>query len=92
MKEIVKGKDPDPEFVTNSVLVKGGQSQTDYRFCGNFPQTNSRIKAPAHPMIDCRSSLDGLQGCRIISGIDVKAAFLNIWVPKRLQKYLGIIT
>ncbi len=60
MRKVIKGKEPDPKFVTNVVLVKGGQSQTEYRLCGNFVQPNMRIKPPAHPMIDCRACLDAL--------------------------------
>ena len=36
LRRIDRGKERDPVFVTNLVLVKGGQSQTDYRMCGNF--------------------------------------------------------
>lgn len=60
LREVVKGQEPDPTFVTNVVLVAGGQSQQDYRLCGNFVQPNTRIKPPAHPLIDCQSALDGL--------------------------------
>ena len=84
MREVKKGVEDDPLFVTNVVLVAGGQSQTDYRLCGNFVEPNRRIKQSAHPLTDCKSALDNLQGCKIISSLDIKAAFQNIWVPKRL--------
>lgn len=43
MKEIVRGVDKEPAFICNVVLVKEGQSQQKFRFCGNFPPANQRI-------------------------------------------------
>jgi hypothetical protein len=34
-------------------------------------------------MIDCKAGIDGLQGCKVVSGVDVKAAFNNLWVKKK---------
>lgn len=72
MREVKKGEESDPQFVTNVVLVPDGQSQQDFRFCGNFVQPNTRIQPPAHPLIDCQSALDNLQGSTVLSGIDIK--------------------
>ena len=43
IREIDRSKEPDPVFVINAILVKGGQSQQQYRLCGNFPEVNARI-------------------------------------------------
>ena len=40
VRRVKPGVDPDPEFVSQVVLVKNGQTQQDYRFCGNFVQLN----------------------------------------------------
>ena len=40
LRRVVAGQEPDPTFVSNVVLVKGGQSQTDYRMCANLVKPN----------------------------------------------------
>ena len=60
--------------------------------CGNYSEVNARIALPTHAMGDCASALDHSKKFRIKSGIDVKAGFNNIPVPKELQTYLAIVT
>jgi hypothetical protein len=50
------------------------------------------MRKPVHPMVDCKASIDNLQGYTIYSAIDAKAGFLNVVVPPELQTYLGVIT
>ena len=43
-------------------------------------------------MEDCQAVLDQLSGAKLLSALDVKAAFNNIPLPVHLEKYCGIIT
>ena len=52
--------------------------------CGNYPEVNARIQLPAHGMGDCEAALDNSKKFKLKSGIDVKAGFNNIVVPKHL--------
>jgi hypothetical protein len=50
------------------------------------------MRKPVHPMVDCKATIDNLQGYTVYSAIDAKAGFLNVVVPPELQTYLGVIT
>jgi len=53
LRRLTPGVDPDPTFIQGLVLVKGGQSQQDYRACLNLVEANTRIRPTHHPMPDC---------------------------------------
>jgi hypothetical protein len=42
------------------------------------------MKRTVHPMVDCRATIDNLQGYTIYSAVDAKAGFLNVVVPEEL--------
>ena len=44
------------------------------------------------PMEDCQAVLDSLEGSKLLSAIDVKAAFNNIPQPQEIERFTGIIT
>ena len=69
---------PAPDFESSVVLIKLGQSQQDYRFCGNFVQHSYRVLLPPHPMPECMVILDETLDWLLISVIDIKGAFNNI--------------
>ena len=59
-RKVNRHEEDDPLFVSNSVLVAKGQSQQEYRFCGNYVEANSRICKPASPLPDCPAIVDAL--------------------------------
>ena len=88
----VTRQDEDPLFISSVVLVKEGQSGQKFCLAPNLEEVNSRVQLPVHPMVDCQSVLDQLSGAKLLSALDVKAAFNNIPLPAHLEKYCGIIT
>ena len=50
------------------------------------------MQLPSQPMVSCAGVLDRLQGAKLLSTLDVKAAFNNIPLPQHLERYCGIIT
>ena len=84
--------DKDPVFVSSVVLVREGQSGQKFRLAPNLAEVNSRVTLPVQPIPDCQGLLDRLQGAKLLSTLDVKAAFNNIPLPTSLEKYCGIVT
>ena len=84
--------DRDPVFISSVVLVREGQSGQKFRLAPNLEEVNSRVQLPAQPMTECQAVLDRLQGAKLLSTLDVKAAFNNNPLPRDLEKYCGIIT
>ena len=65
----------DPMFVFNSILVAKGQSEQEYRFCGNYVEANAHIRKPPAPLPDCSAIVDELQGCTYMSAVDIRSGF-----------------
>lgn len=83
LKKVPPGGE-EPVFAVNAVLVKGGQSQQDYRLCANLVEPNNRVAPSAQPLVDCEAVRDELQGCKVKSALDIKAGFFNIPIPAEL--------
>ena len=68
----------EPLFTVGVVLVKGGQSQQDYRLCANLGPVNARVDQSAAPLVGCNQTLDEMQGTPYLSGLDIKAGYFNV--------------
>jgi len=84
--------DPDPTFIQGLVLVKGGQSQQEYRACLNLVEANTRIMPAHHPVPDCATTVHELQGATCFSALDIKAGFNNIPIAEDCLHHIGVIT
>ena len=84
--------DKDPVFVSSVVLVRDGRLGQKFRLAPNLAEVNSRVKLPAQPIPDCQCMLDHLQDAKLLSTLDIKAAFNNIPLPTSLEKYCRIVT
>lgn len=74
-RKVQRHVEPDPLFVSNSILVAKGQSQQEYRFCGNYVEANARVHKPAAPLPDCAAIVDALQNCTFMSAVDIRSGF-----------------
>ena len=93
LREITRA-DKDPQFISSVVLIEDGQSGAagkTYRLTPNLAEANTRVQLPAQHMEECGGVLDKLQGAKLLSALDVKAAFNNIPLPTYLEQYCGII-
>ena len=84
--------DKDPVFVSSVVLVRESQSGQKFHLAPNLAEVNSRVTLPAQPIPVCQGVLDRLLGVKLLSTLDVKAAFNNIPLPTSLENYCRIVT
>lgn len=47
---------------------------------------------PAHPMPDCQSTLDLLEGYSLYSALDLKSGFENVVLDPAMTPYCGVVT
>ena len=91
-RRIHRRVEPDPTFVCNTVLVPKGQSQQQFRFCGNYVEANTMIWKPAAPVPDTHAIIDALLHCTYMTAVDIRSGFQNLKVPPEFQNYTGLFT
>ena len=77
--------DKDPEFVSSMVFMRDFQLEQKLGLATNLAEVNSRLRLLTQPIPDYQGMLDCLQGTRVLSPLDVKAAFNNIPLPPSLE-------
>ena len=87
-----RGVEPDPLFVSNSVLMEKVQSKQQYHFCGNYVEANTRMWKLAAPLPDTHAIIDALQHCTYMTAVDIRSGFQNLKVPPEFQNYTGLVT
>ena len=81
MRRVERGKEPDPVFTSNVVLVP---KRDAWRECANLVAVNTRIAPAVHPVPDCQATLGALQGSCVLTALDIKSGFHNIPIPAEL--------
>lgn len=86
---MLRGKEDDPTFVSNLLLVP---KKDAWREVANLVTVNTRIGQAVHPVPDCMTVLNELQGSTVLTALDIKSGFHNIPIPPELQRYCGLVT
>ena len=81
LRRIVRGRERDPTFVSNMILVP---KQDHWREVANLVQANTRIARPVHPLPDCMTILNALSGSSVFTTLDIKSGFHNVPIPEEL--------
>ena len=81
LHRIVRGRERDPTFVSNMILVP---KWDHWREVANLVQANMRIAHPVHPLPDFMTILNALSGSSMITTLDIKPVFHNVPILEEL--------
>ena len=79
--QIVRGRERDPTFVSNMILVP---KRDHWREVANLLQANSHIAHPVHLLPNCMTILNALSGSSVITALDIKSGFHNAPIREEL--------